>query len=169
MAYVLDPSKAETRFLSNDAFFWLKDEEEPLDESNLEEAEEIMQMFPNGFVIDDNWDYEKDEPDTIRATFIPYVQDNCNEWDGETRDAKENSFSFRFKVLAYNKCYARWSNDTTGKVIFEGECEVKYYASNPWAYTPNKSSIPLWGQKCIYFTNKRFTYNNNVSKCVQIK
>ena len=83
MAYKLDPSKAEVRYLSNDAFFWLKDEEDPIDEDNLEEAQEILAMFPNGFVIKDDWKYDDD--DTIEATFIPYVDDIDIKWDGENR------------------------------------------------------------------------------------
>lgn len=41
--------------ISNDAFFYLLKKEEPLDEVNLIEAEKIVQMFPNGFTIVDNW------------------------------------------------------------------------------------------------------------------
>lgn len=161
MAYRLDPLKAQVRILSNDAFFWLKDEEEPLDEENLEEAEEIMKLFPNGFVIKDDWSY--DEEDSVKATFIPYVLDEHSDWDGEYTDTSKKPFSFKFRVLQFNKCFARWADENSGKVFYEGECEIKYIASNPWAYTLNKSFIPLWGPKCRYFTNKRFTYGNVVS------
>lgn len=37
--------------LSNDAFYYLSEGEEPLDESNLEEAERIIAMFPEGYKI----------------------------------------------------------------------------------------------------------------------
>ena len=167
MAYKLDPSKALVRILSNDAFFWLFAEEEPLDEENLEEAEEIQALFPNGFIIQEGWTYE--DEDSIKATFIPYVLDNVSDWDGENRDNDKNAVSFKFRILAFNKCYVRWVNENTGKLIYEGECEVKYIASNPWAYTPNRSFIPLWGPKCLYFTNKRFTYNKEASECIMAK
>ena len=98
MAYKLDSNKAEIRLLSNDAFFWLKDEEDPIDEDNLEEAQEILSMFPNGFVIAENWKYVDD--DTIQATFVPYVEDTLNiEWDGESRCIKNNGEIDRFVFL----------------------------------------------------------------------
>lgn len=158
MAYKLDPSKAEVRYLSNDAFFWLKDEEDPIDEGNLEEAQEILAMFPNGFVIKDDWKYDDD--DTVEATFIPYVDDIDIKWDGEHRitlnNGKVDTCAFYFKIISHDKCYVRWCDDATGKCIYEGECEVKYFYKNPWAITPKGSQIPLWGKNAKYFTSNRF-------------
>lgn len=159
MAYRLDSSKAETRYLSNDAFFWLKDEDDPIDEENLEEAYEILAMFPNGFVIQDKWKYV--DNDLIEAVFIPYVEEqNAIIWDGEYRDilsnGKADAFGFMFKIIDNTKCYARWFNDENGKLIYEGECEVKYFQGNPWACTPKGSKTPLWGKKVKYFTSNRF-------------
>lgn len=37
--------------LSNDAFYYLSEGEEPLDEANLDEAERIAAMFPDGYKI----------------------------------------------------------------------------------------------------------------------
>lgn len=160
MAYKLDPSKAEIRYLTNDAFFWLKDEEDPIDEDNLEEAEEILALFPNGFVIQDKWKYV--DEDTIEATFVPYVEEiNSVQWDGEYRDVlkdgKADPWGFMFKIIDSCTCYARWANDITGKCIFEGECEVKWFFNNPFAVLPKGSQIPLWGKKAKYFTTNRFS------------
>lgn len=69
--YILDYSQAQSFQLSNDAFFYLLQDEEPLDEDNLEEALEIMELFPNGFEIQDNWQAVKDT-DLIEAVFVPY-------------------------------------------------------------------------------------------------
>lgn len=159
MAYILDPTKTEVRLLSNDAFFWLKDEDDPIDEDNLEEAEEILALFPNGFVIQDKWTYV--DNDTIEATFIPYVEDkNSVQWDGEFRlilkDGKPDMWGFAFKIIDSNACYARWADDITGKCIFEGECEVKWFFNNPFAVLPKGSQIPLWGKHTKYFTSNRF-------------
>ena len=49
--FILDTTRAIELQISNDAFFYLLEEEEPLDEANLEEAQEILAMFPNGFVV----------------------------------------------------------------------------------------------------------------------
>ena len=50
----LDYSQQQTMQISNDAFFYLLEEEEPLDEENLEEAYEILALFPHGFNIEEN-------------------------------------------------------------------------------------------------------------------
>ena len=50
--------------ISNDAFYYLYYGEEPLDDENMEEAQEIADMFPNGFVIEDNWE-NVDDTDLI--------------------------------------------------------------------------------------------------------
>lgn len=149
-SYVLSEEKAETRLLSNDAFFWLKDEEPPLDESNLEEADEIIAMFPNGFVIKDDWKY--DEDDLIEVTFIPYVEDNSITWDGESTSC----YSFLFKILSHTECYARWQRDSDGHIIYEGKCEVKHILGYPWAITPNGSQMPLFGKSTHYTNTLRF-------------
>ena len=158
MAYKLDSTKAEIRLLTNDAFFWLKDEEDPIDEENLEEAHEILSMFPNGFVIQDNWKYVDD--DTIEATFIPYVEDINVVWDGEARSPVAKGYidqwPFMFKIINQYKCYARWYNENNGRVLLDCECEVVYIYNNPWAITPKGSQIPLWGKNVKYFTKNRF-------------
>ncbi len=73
--FKLDYSKAQTMQISNDAFFYLTEEEEPLDEENLDEAKEIVSMFPNGFYVNENWKLVENS-DLIEVTFIPYVEDN---------------------------------------------------------------------------------------------
>lgn len=63
--------------ISNDAFFYLLEEEEPLDEENLEEAQEILAMFPHGFYIEEDWKTVEDS-DLIECTFVPYVEDDMD-------------------------------------------------------------------------------------------
>lgn len=75
--FKLDKSQALELQITNDAFFYLLEEEEPLDEANLEEAQEILAMFPNGFVIEEGWRPVEDS-DLIEAVFVPYVSDNTD-------------------------------------------------------------------------------------------
>ena len=72
--FTLDHNNARTLQISNDAFYYLSYGEEPLDESNLEEAEEVVSMFPNSFYIDNNWREVEDCPGMIEATFIAYIE-----------------------------------------------------------------------------------------------
>ena len=76
--FKLDYSKAQAIQISNDAFFFITEEEEPLDEENLEEAQEVLSIFPNGFYVED-WRYVKNS-DLIEVIFIPYVEDE-DDWD----------------------------------------------------------------------------------------
>lgn len=57
--------------MSCDAFYLLYCGEEPLDDANINEAEEIAAMFPDGFFIED-YDLVEEDKSLIEATFIPY-------------------------------------------------------------------------------------------------
>ena len=62
--------------LSNDAFFYILSGEQPIDEANLDEANEILGMFPNGFYIK-SWE-PIDNSDLIQAVFV--MEDDESEW-----------------------------------------------------------------------------------------
>ena len=147
MAYVLDPNQSVVMQISNDAFFYLKEDEEPLDENNLEEANEILAMFPNGFIISDDWEYVEDEPDTIQVTFIPYIKKKQN-WDGYVIGF--GGWITQFKIIDSNSAHLIHYNENTGKTFGEQDCAIKYYDGKPRLYYPanapqNKShcEIPL--------------------------
>lgn len=55
--------------LTNDAFFTLYAGDEPIDETNLEEANRIAAQFPGGFTIADDWVVLGDTG-LIEATFM---------------------------------------------------------------------------------------------------
>lgn len=120
--YELDNKNSVDLQLSNDAFFYLKYEEEPLDEDNLDEAKEILAMFHNGFVIDDNWDYVENEIDLIQATFIPYVEQKV-----QFKYYLEmfNDWVFQFNLLSNDEAYGRYYNNTTGKTFKEGKWPIE--------------------------------------------
>lgn len=127
--FVLDKNKATTLQISNDAFYYLRDGEDPIDEENLEEAYEIQYMFPNGFQIQDNWSVVDDEPGLIEVTFIPYVEGD-NDWDGCF--AMFNNWVYRFKILDANRCTLSLYNEQTGDESFNEECKIEYHNNKPW-------------------------------------
>lgn len=148
MAFILDQNKSVIMQISNDAFFYLKDEDEPLDEENLDEANEILEMFPNGFVISDDWEYVDNEPDTIQATFIPYVEEN-QDWDGYIE--MFGGWIIQFKIINADLAHIRHYNENTGCIFGEQNSQVVYYNGKPWLYYPvgatqsqSHSEIPLW-------------------------
>ena len=116
----LDYSKAQTMQISNDAFFFITEEEEPLDEENLEEAQEVLSMFPNGFYVEENWKPVEDS-DLIEATFIPYVEDE-DDWD-EYQDLTKY-LQMQIKWLDANHIRVWWYNSQKGTRELQGDFKV---------------------------------------------
>lgn len=139
--YKLDYSKKQVLQLSNDAFFYLKEEEEPLDEDNLDEANEIISMFPKGFHIDEGWKYVEDS-DMVEATFIPYIDDDWqfdeyidlfNGWQLQVKWADDRT---QVEIRYYNP-----TKEPFGKQI----CDVCYNQDGkPMIWTKEGSMYPLW-------------------------
>ena len=166
MNYKLEKKNAITLQICNDSFWYLYQEEEMIDEDNMEEAQEVMNMFPNGFIIKDDFKVVDDEPDLIECTFVPYIQDIDIVWDGEyvaynSKGIRSNVFLF--KVIDHNRCYIRWMDERDGRIFKEGEYEVVYYNGNPWCKIPSDSRlfktcslIPMQGKQAKYFTKNRF-------------
>lgn len=69
--YVLDNKGAEIMRLSNDAFLYLTQEEEPLDEDNLLEAQQLYEEFPLGFEITD---YRYADNGEVIVKIVPYIE-----------------------------------------------------------------------------------------------
>ena len=74
-----DFSKAQEFILSNDAFFFLYQDEEPLDDINLTEALEVAEQFPTGYQIQEGWSYI--DTDLVEATFVPLIEEQ-DDFDG---------------------------------------------------------------------------------------
>lgn len=55
--------------ISNDAFQYFLNGEEPLDEESWEEIEELKEEFPLGCKVLDDWQYLEDEPGMVEVTF----------------------------------------------------------------------------------------------------
>lgn len=69
--YVLDNEGTEIMRLSNDAFLYLTQEEEPLDEDNLIEAQQLYEEFPLGFEI---VDYQYANNGEVIVKIVPYIE-----------------------------------------------------------------------------------------------
>lgn len=146
--FKLDYSKAQTMQISNDAFFFITEEEEPLDEENLEEAQEVLSMFPNGFYVEENWKPVEDS-DLIEATFIPYVEDE-DDWD-EYQDLTKY-IQMQIKWLNANHIRVWWFNNQTGTRELRGDFKVY---TNKYGlkcfHTGNQDEDFVTGKMSLYF------------------
>lgn len=116
-----DYSNSRDFILSNDAFFYLYAEEDPLDDDNLEEALEVAECFPNGFIIKEGWRYIDD--DMIEATFIPLVQKEVD-FDAEQEMAK--GYFFRIRLCPDCKHIELYSyRVSTGQTVYKGTYELR--------------------------------------------
>lgn len=120
MSFILDYSKKQTLQLSNDAFYYLYYGEEPLDEDNLEEANEVSEMFFNNFYIEDDWK-TVDDSDLIECTFIPYIEDKA---DYDKYKDLTKYIQLQIKSLDTNHIRAWWFNSETGTRELYGDFEV---------------------------------------------
>ena len=116
----LDYSQQQTMQISNDAFFYLLEEEEPLDEENLEEAYEILALFPYGFNIEENWKAVEDS-DLIECTFVPYVEDDM---DFDEYEELTEYLHQQIKWLDANTIRVWWYNLQTGARELRGDFKV---------------------------------------------
>lgn len=118
--FKLDYSKAQTLQISNDAFFFITEEEEPLDEANLEEAQEVLSMFPNGFYVEEGWTRVEDS-DLIEAVFVPYIEDadDYDEYQELTKYIQQ-----QIKWLDADTIRVWWYNSQTGTRELRGDFKV---------------------------------------------
>ena len=146
--FVLDYSKKQTLQISNDAFYYLYYGEEPLDESNLEEAKEVSEMFSNNFYIEDNWK-AVDYSDLIECTFIPYIEDKS---DYDEYCDLTKYIQMQIKWLDTNHVRVWWFNGQTGTKELKGDFKV--YANeygHRCFHTGNQDEEFRTGEMSLYF------------------
>lgn len=137
--------------LSNDAFFYLYSEEAPLDEANLEEAEEIQAMFPNGYEILDGWSYV--DEDLIQATFIPYIETKESSFDYDEYWEGSKAYVVQIKWLNATRVKACIFNPISGALREVGELEVLTNNNGKkFIQLPNASNIP--GYTNVFYLDK---------------
>lgn len=153
----LDYSQKQEMQISNDAFFYLLEEEEPLDEENLEEAQEILAMFPHGFYIKEDWK-TVDDSDLIDCIFIPYVEDDM---DFDEYQELTNHIQQQIKWLDANTIRVWWYNMQNGARELRGDFKV--YTNNygnKCFHTGDQDQEFMAGKMSLYFL-KHFKKKNS--------
>lgn len=135
--YTLDESNKKELIISNDTFFYLKYEEEPLDCLDEAEINSILNMFPNGYVISD--DYISEDRGMIKATFIPYVK---LDKQFEYYIKFFNDWIFQLYFISDDEAFGRFYNEKSGKVFKEGKWPIFIFDNKQWiVLTEDKSNI----------------------------
>lgn len=116
-----DFSKVQEFILSNDAFFFLYQDEEPLDDINLAEALEIAEQFPTGYQILEGWSYV--DTDLVEATFVPLIEEQ-DDFDGAFWASKTCQWQIK---ITQNGTHAKlWSYQSKlNKRRYQGEFELR--------------------------------------------
>lgn len=117
--------------ITNDAFFYLLEEEQPLDDINLEEAQEIIAMFPNGFYIEENWKTVENS-DLIECSFIPYVK---IDFDFDESIELTRHIQGQLKWLDKNTVRFWWYWPSTGARELQGDFRIY---------------VTRWGDTCFH-------------------
>lgn len=125
--------------ISNDAFFYITRNEAMLDETNMEEVDELNSMFDSGFTIVKFTLLKNDE---VEIEIEP-VQKEDIKWTGHTMITK--FVSFKFIQTSAASCNAVLCDAYHKRTVDLGECRITRIKNKPWAITPNGSQIPLFG------------------------
>ena len=134
--------------ISNDAFFYLLEEEEPLDESNLEEAQEILTVFPNGFYIEEDWKTVEDS-DLIECTFVPYIKDDM---DFDEYEELTKYIQLQIKWLDANRVRMWRYNSETGTRELQGDYQVNINKfGHRYFYTGDQNKEFVAGKMSMFF------------------
>lgn len=143
--FKLDYSKASLMQISNDAYHYLRFEEDPIDEDNLDEAYEILAMFPNGFIISDNINIIKGT-DLIECEIVPYIQD---EWKYGMYIDLFNGWQIQISLLLNGNAEIRYYNPSKEPSQIE-ICKVLYNCDGkPYIWTAQGSMYSLWKANLI--------------------
>lgn len=151
VALKLNYERKETIRLTNDAFYYLLEGEEPLDEDNLAEALHLTSLHPNGFQINDGWTVVEGS-DLIECEIIPYEveEEEICDYDEYLEVAK--NCHLRIKHVNDNKVRL-WKYDVeTDKQEYIGEFQLhtnKFGLVCFQTGPQNEEFRP--GKACLYF------------------
>lgn len=142
--YSLDYSRAVPLQLTNDAFFYLYQGEELLDEGNMPEVEEVLDMFPSGFEVEEGW-AEIPQTDLISAVFIPYIEEQV---DYDEYDELCKGYELQIKWLESGLIKVWKHNRRAGTRIECGPFEVR---TNQWGHRYFEIPPTVSKQPSVFF------------------
>lgn len=151
----LDYSQKRVLQLTNDAFFFLLNGEEPLDENNLEEAQRISCVFPQGFLIEESWKYIK-QSGLVECTIIPYLKQKEEPIDFEAYENLSKYIQLQIKWLSPSTIKAWWYNKQTNTRELLGEFLIRTNKNGlQYFHTGDQANDFVVGKSSLFYL-KRF-------------
>lgn len=127
--------------ISNDAFYCLYYDEEPIDDIFLDEAKKVAAMFPNGYIIAEDWQSIEDTG-LIEATFLAIAAKP--DWPTHYLNVF-NGWKLLFRLLSKEVAKIQIWHETK-PVEPPEELRVEYLNDKPWITTKQGSKFPLWNR-----------------------
>lgn len=171
----LDKVNKMTVKLSNDAYYYFFEGEEPLDDNSWDEIAEISATFENGFEQDESVPTNVDtKTGQYEVTIIPYIelveeqrpkqletiQFDESLWDGCFNAGGLFPWLFYFKFISSNHVKIAQINKHFNERLDDCEGDVTWIDSKPWIKYKTKPShkgyslMPIWSKRCEIFDNE---------------
>lgn len=149
---ILDTSNPVILRMSNDAYYYFFEGEDPIDESSLDEIAEISASFEHGFEPDESKPINTDSSDgSIEVTIFPYIEDvpkqkpsqsessdldtlefDESQWDGVHNDGSIFPWLFYFKFIGENTVKIAQLNMHFNKRLNDCIGEIVWLNNKPW-------------------------------------
>lgn len=140
--------------LTNDAFFFLLNGEDPLDEANLKEAQEIFNAFPDGFFIEEDWKYIK-QTGLVECTIIPYIKQKEVPVDFEAYENLSKYIQLQIKWLGPSTIKTWWYNKQTNTSELLGEFLIRTNKNGlQYFYTGDQANDFVAGKSSLFYLER---------------
>ena len=142
--------KAETVIMSNDAYYYLAFNEPCLDDSNVEEANEIKGRFPHGFKIGPDIE-NMATSGQVKCQIIPICENSKSPFTHYRIDGTWFKDEFYYNEDK-SKVHYRIYNGYDKRFLDFGwnDVQLNQYGK-PEIKTENGSILPLWGKSWVKY------------------
>ena len=145
-------SMNEKLIISNDAYYYFTENEEPLDDASWDEIAEIEATF-------ENFDIELIKAlDTGQFEVNIIIKDLKAEYDGVLHLPMKN-INLYLNVIGINRIKGTCINEETKDTLYEREYEVIFTGRDKKPVLKNNTRLPIWTNNVEIWDNDEFSEN----------
>lgn len=170
----LDIGNATTLKISNDAYYYFAEGEDPLDESSFDEIAEISAMFEFGFEIDETKNPIVDNKSgMVEITIIPYTTQmpssnneiDESQYDGVIQDKRgTHPWQYYFKFIGINVVKITQINKSLRRKFDSYIGEIVWFYKKPWIKYKIKTEFRNYSFLPFLASNTTIFDNDNISE-----